>query len=74
MTGARTDDGMDQATFGLLRDTLRRFVDEPLIPAEETRGRRPGHFHRDVRLLRLYEGASRIQQITIAREMLRGAS
>lgn len=30
-------------------------------------------FYRDVRLLRIYEGTSQIQQIIIAREMLRGA-
>ncbi|MEM7125295.1 MAG: acyl-CoA dehydrogenase family protein [Chloroflexota bacterium] len=29
------------------------------------------HFYRDVRLLRLYEGTSQIQQIVIAKEMLR---
>ena len=28
------------------------------------------HFYRDVRLFRLYEGTSQIQQIIIAREML----
>ncbi|GAN00302.1 butyryl-CoA dehydrogenase [alpha proteobacterium U9-1i] len=31
-------------------------------------------FYRDVRLLRIYEGTSQIQQIIIAREMMRGAS
>lgn len=31
-------------------------------------------FYRDVRLLRLYEGTSQIQQLIIAREMIRGAS
>ena len=31
-------------------------------------------FYRDVRLLRIYEGTSQIQQIIIAREMLRAAS
>lgn len=30
-------------------------------------------FYRDVRLLRIYEGTSQIQQVIIAREMLRGA-
>ncbi len=31
-------------------------------------------FYRDVRVLRLYEGTSQIQQLIIAREMIRGAS
>lgn len=31
-------------------------------------------FYRDVRLLRIYEGTSQIQQVIIAREMLRGLS
>lgn len=31
-------------------------------------------FYRDVRLLRIYEGTSQIQQIIIAREMMRGAN
>jgi acyl-CoA dehydrogenase len=31
-------------------------------------------FYRDVRLLRIYEGTSQIQQVIIAREMLRGVS
>lgn len=31
------------------------------------------HFYRDVRLFRLYEGTSQIQQLVIAKEMLRGA-
>jgi len=30
------------------------------------------HFYRDVRLLRLYEGTSQIQQLVIAKEMLKG--
>jgi Acyl-CoA dehydrogenases len=31
-------------------------------------------FYRDVRLLRIYEGTSQIQQIVIARNMLRDAA
>jgi acyl-CoA dehydrogenase len=31
-------------------------------------------FYRDVRLFRLYEGTSQIQQIIIARNMIRAAS
>jgi acyl-CoA dehydrogenase len=31
-------------------------------------------FYRDVRLLRIYEGTSQIQQVIISREMLRGAN
>jgi acyl-CoA dehydrogenase len=31
-------------------------------------------FYRDVRLFRLYEGTSQIQQIIIARNMIKGAS
>lgn len=31
-------------------------------------------FYRDVRLLRIYEGTSQIQQVIIAREMMRGAN
>ena len=31
-------------------------------------------FYRDVRLFRLYEGTSQIQQVIIARNMIKGAS
>ena len=70
----------DPATFGLLLDAIRRFVRERLVPAERElvdSDEIPAaieRFYRDVRLFRLYEGTSQIQQLVIARHLIRNAA
>jgi hypothetical protein len=50
-----------------LLDSVRRFVRECLVPAE-------AEVARTDRLFRLYEGTSQIQQLIIARNMIREAT
>lgn len=57
-----------------------RIAEEDAIPnpswriSETISGVAVERFYRDVRLFRLYEGASQIQQLVIARAMMREAS
>jgi hypothetical protein len=59
----------DPDTLAALLDNVARFVRERLVPNESDVER----FYRDVRLFRIYEATSQIQQLVMARNMIREA-
>jgi alkylation response protein AidB-like acyl-CoA dehydrogenase len=58
---------IDIESFAILLDTVSRFVRERLVPAEDDVE------ERDVRLLRLYQGTTQIQQLIIGKHLMRDA-
>ena len=64
---------MDQEVFSALREAVQRFVVERLVPNEDRLEAEDAVPDRDVRLLRIYEGTSQIQQLIIAKALLRQA-
>jgi alkylation response protein AidB-like acyl-CoA dehydrogenase len=68
-----SDRDMDQEVFSALREAVQRFVVERLVPNEDRLEAEDAVPDRDVRLLRIYEGTSQIQQLIIAKALLRQA-
>jgi acyl-CoA dehydrogenase len=79
--------GVDEDAFAKIVREVRRFVRKQVVPLEEQivdravqihgdtgyiREIAVERFYRDVRLFRIYDGTSQIQQLVIAGEMTRG--